>query len=288
MHSRIKELYICNCSKCNSESNSEKLALADELKKPFKQLFNDVLTAMKTLHTLGSYSLKDLFETKEYKRVINKTFAILKQPIKDNVISKAMQSALDKDVFVFSALKTHAQLFEASRLLQDEEGKIKPFYKFKEDFKAIVDDFNSAYLEAEYHFAVSSSIVSGQWAELADDAILQYRTMNDNKVREDHRLLNRTTLPKTAKFWEEYYPPNGWNCRCVAIEVREGKYELTDEAYALKEGKAATTQYDKNGNNRLEIFRFNPGISQVVFPPNHPYRKVQGAKDIIKEVNNGK
>src|SRR5690606_28585646 len=32
----------------------------------------------------------------------------------------------------------------------------------------------------------------------------------------------------------------------------------------------------------LEIFRFNPGLQKVVFPPHHPYSKVKGA-DVVKQ-----
>ncbi|GAQ15445.1 phage (Mu-like) virion morphogenesis protein [Myroides odoratimimus] len=249
---------------------------------PFEDLLNSVLTAFKTLHSTGSYKVQDLFKTEEYKQVIKQTATILKQPVLDNVIKKGMQQALEQDVFIFSALKTHVQLFEASRMLLDEEGKVKPFSKFQQDFKKLTTDYNETYLETEYNFAVNSSIMAGKWSELDDDAILQYRTMRDDKVRDEHRVLDRTTLPKSDPFWLEYYPPNGWNCRCTTIEVRKGKYEESDSVAAIEAGKTATTKYGKDGFNSLELFRFNPGMQQVVFPPNHPYSKVQDA-NIIKQ-----
>ncbi|MDM1033812.1 minor capsid protein [Myroides odoratimimus] len=237
------------------------------------------------MHDTGSYKVQDLFKTQEYKEVIKQTANILKQPVLDNVIKKGMQQALEQDVFIFSALKTHAQLFEASRMLLDDEGKVKPFSKFQQDFKKLVTDYNETYLETEYNFAVNSSIMAGKWSELDEDAILQYRTMRDDKVRDEHRALDRTTLPKTDPFWLEYYPPNGWNCRCTTIEVRKGKYEESDSTKAIEAGKTATTKYGKDGFNNLELFRFNPGMQQVVFPPNHPYSKVQDAKTIKSVIN---
>ena len=38
---------------------------------------------------------------------------------------------------------------------------------------------------------------------------------SDDKVRPEHAVLNRVTLPITDKFREEFYPPNGWGCRCT-------------------------------------------------------------------------
>ena len=67
------------------------------------------------------------------------------------------------------------------------------------------------------------------------------------------------------------------------MEVRKNKYETSDEADAMEKGSEATTQLGKDGKNRLEIFQFNPGKSKVVFPPNHPYSKLQGA-DYIKDL----
>lgn len=70
------------------------------------------------------------------------------------------------------------------------------------------------------------------------------------------------------------------NCRCTAAEVRKSQYEPSNAADSLKKGETATTEIGKNGKNRLEIFRFNPGKNQVLFPPKHPYNKVAGAKEV--------
>jgi hypothetical protein len=57
-------------------------------------------------------------------------------------------------VFLFSGLKTHAQLAEASKLLLTEDGKIKSFSAFAKDTKSIKANYNQNDLEAEYQFAV--------------------------------------------------------------------------------------------------------------------------------------
>lgn len=46
---------------------------------------------------------------------------------------------------------------------------------------------------------------------------LMYLTREDAKVRPNHAAINRVILPKDHKFWRTHYPPNGFNCRCVAI-----------------------------------------------------------------------
>lgn len=144
--------------------------------------------------------------------------------------------------------------------------------------------YNETYLEAEYNFATQSAEMAARWADLSADGdsyLLQYRTAGDERVRESHQALNRVTLPASAGFWNEYYPPNGWRCRCQVVQVLKSKYEATDEASAVANGETATTAIDKDGRNRLAMFRFNAGKQEVIFPPQHPYYKFKG------DLNNG-
>ncbi|ROH98399.1 phage head morphogenesis protein [Chryseobacterium sp. G0240] len=196
-----------------------------------------------------------------------------------------MLAKLQNDAFIFSGLKTHAQLLEASSLLLDENGNIKSFSKFSQDFNRINVDYNQNYLEAEHQFAINSSQMAANWAAIDPNGRynLQYRTANDDRVREAHRVLQDITLPIDDPFWLSYYPPNGWRCRCTAVEVLKDKYELSDSKKALQWGEQATSQIGKDGKNRLEMFRFNPGISEKVFPPKHPYNKVKGS-EVVKKV----
>lgn len=66
-------------------------------------------------------------------------------------------------------------------------------------------------------------------------------------------------------------PPNGWRCRCRAIEVAAYNYNKTDSKTAMKAGEKATTQISKSGKNSLEMFRFNPGKARQIFPKNNAY-----------------
>lgn len=205
--------------------------------------------------------------------------------IADNVIPETMRKSLEEDVFVFSALKTHAQLFEASRQLLQEDGTRKPFYKFSRDVESIKTNYNQNYLQAEYQFANSSAQQAAKWAEVEENQgryDIQYRTAKDDRVRDSHEKLHGITLPASDDFWNEYYPPNGWRCRCVAIEVLKGKYPVSDPIASIEKGQNATSKIGKDGKNRLEIFRFNPGKEKVIFPPNHPYRKVQDSGQAVE------
>ncbi len=200
-----------------------------------------------------------------------------------------MLKHLQNDVYTFSAVKTHTQLLELSRELLTSDKKIKPFTTFERDVAKKVSAYNSNYLEAEYEFAIGSVQMADRWERFSDDERywLQYRTANDDRVRDTHAILHNITLPKNDPFWDKYFAPNGWRCRCLVVQVLRTLHKVSDSKDAIEKGEKATTAIDKNGKNKLEIFRFNPGKKQIVFPPNHPYNKVKGAKFVKEEVAKG-
>lgn len=243
--------------------------------------------AFKRLHKKKGYKTDDLFNTIEYQDLIKATNSFFDQAIIDNVIPEAMLQSLRENIFVFSGLKTNAQLLEASHNLLTEDGNIKPFNTFMEELQKIKENYNVNYATAEYQFAVSSSQMASKWAEIEgndQDYLVQYRTANDDRVREEHAELHDITLPASDKFWNEFYPPNAWRCRCTAVEVLKGEFKTSNSAKAIKAGKKATSQIDASGKNKLALFRFNPGQQKVVFPPDHPYTKLTGAKEVSKTI----
>lgn len=47
----------------------------------------------------------------------------------------------------------------------------------------------------------------------------KYITNEDTRVRPMHAVLDGVCLPKDDPFWDMFYPPNGFNCRCQAIPI---------------------------------------------------------------------
>lgn len=51
---------------------------------------------------------------------------------------------------------------------------------------------------------------------------LQYVDMDDDRVRPLHAFWGRTiVLPVDDPWWQVYYPPNDWNCRCTVRQLSE-------------------------------------------------------------------
>ena len=271
----------CNCESCQRERL--KLTKKEE-NNDFKKLLKTFETAFKTLFERKGYKPEDLLKVPEFKKVVEETAQVFSSAIPHETPSE-MKAYLEKDAFIFSGLKTHAQLTEARSYLKDDNGHIMPFSKFQEKVLKLNERYNQHYLEAEYQFAVHSAQSAANWANLQEDTSrywLEYRTAGDEKVRAQHQALNGICLPKDDDFWTEYYPPNGWRCRCIAVEVLAREKNLSDSKKAQELGEKATTHIAPNGKNKLQMFRFNPGKEQKIFPPNNAYKKVVGAKQVEK------
>jgi SPP1 gp7 family putative phage head morphogenesis protein len=256
----------------------------------FKNIFKTASNAFKKLHEKGNYEPKDLLEIPEFKALHENTNALFSNTIQFEV-SNTLKAYLEKDAFVFSGLRTHAQLADARSYLKDEKGNVRSYNDFEQKVLKLNAQYNQNYLQAEYNFAIQSGLSAEKWETFSDDDkryYLQYRTAKDGKVRDSHAALDETTLPKSDPFWSSYMPPNGWNCRCTTVEVLASDYSKSDSSKAITEGEKATTQIGKNGKNKAEMFRFNPGSEKKIFPKNNTYTKIAGAKEVenlIEEKN---
>lgn len=224
---------------------------------------------MRTLYKVeGAQFRIEILETPKIQKFINAHSAALDSSFQKVEMSETMRRRLERSNYIFSGIKTFHELNEAFPSLLDENGNRKPFEQFLNDVQKIDSTYNQNYLRAEYNFVQASAQMAAKWERFVQDGDrynLQYRTAGDDKVRPEHAALNRVTLPITDSFWEEFYPPNGWNCRCTVMQVRKSKYPVTlhDEAMAL--GEEAT------GKDTKGIFRFNAGLEQKSVPDYNPY-----------------
>lgn len=227
---------------------------------------------MKWLHGKRIFGAGMLGE-KPVRRLIEETAAYLSKGIERGIVeeqpSEAMVSSLRESTGVFSGFKTFHEMKEAAGLLLDEKGGLKPFEQFSNDVQKINDAYNRHYLKTEYNFTVQSAQMAARWEDQQDDGegryLLQYRTAGDKKVRKAHQELEGITLPASDPFWDKYYPPNGFNCRCTVQKVRAAKYPATDGKEAMKAGDKATE------GKYAEMFRFNPGKQRAAYPAYNSY-----------------
>ena len=84
---------------------------------------------------------------------------------------------------------------------------------------------NPYHLRTNFETAVNAAYMAREWNELqkVKDSFpyLKYVTINDDRVRESHRVLHGLIYHQDDPFWDENYPPNGWNCRCSVRPMSE-------------------------------------------------------------------
>lgn len=210
----------------------------------------------------------DILASDEAQSFINAHAGILDSTFKQVRMTDKMRERLTRSNYIFSGIKTFHELNEAFPSLLDENGDRKPFERFLNDVRKIDETYNANYLHAEYNFVQASAEMAAKWEQYSEDGdryLLQYRTAHDDKVRPEHAALDRITLPMSDPFWESYYPPNGWNCRCTVVQVRRGKYDETPHNEAMSRGEEVL-----NGE-KLSIFRFNSGKQGKTMPDYNPY-----------------
>ena len=245
------------------------LASGDSVCLPSEDISKGFKDAMKVVfNQKGSSFSIDIMADKNVQSLIEAHTDVLNRNLQSVEMSDIMRQRLTRSNYIFSGIKTFHELNEAFPSLLDENGNRKPFERFLNDVQKINDTYNSHYLRAEYNFVQSSAQMAAKWEQFSEDGDrynLQYRTAGDSKVRPEHAALNGVTLPPSDPFWQTYYPPNGWNCRCTVVQVRKSKYPATPHDEAMKRGEEAL-QNDTKG-----IFHFNPGIQQKTIPDYNPY-----------------
>jgi len=126
-------------------------------------------------------------------------------------------TAYEMNLFRFGGIKTLAE----SQLLNKAFRESTSFADFKIRASLITKIHNEEWLRTEYNTALSVGETSATYNRLKSQTKLfpywMYKTVDDNKVRPEHRLLNGLILPADDPAWDKIYPPNGWNCRCYIV-----------------------------------------------------------------------
>ena len=279
----LRRSYGSFCAALDALYAADLMRLADDADKPD---FDDsaFFDAADMVYDAGEFDAS-MLDTPEARRLIAETLRQLLTAIDSGIpheVPEEVKYALENNAFIFSGFKTYHTLREVGLSLVADNGDIKPFDTFRNDVQTINGRYNHNYLYAEYNHAVGASLMAVRWQQIEADGDrydLQYRTAMDDHVREDHAILHGTTLPPSDPFWDRYFPPNGWNCRCTAVQVRKGKYPQSDPDLAMLRGNNCTE------NAKQQIFRFNAGKELKLFPPKHPYFKAPNdAKKVIEQL----
>lgn len=126
-------------------------------------------------------------------------------------------TAMEQNLFHFSAAKTLAEVQELNRLMRES----KNFEEFHRKAKQVTDVFNKTWQKTEWDTAVLTAEAASNYRRLRSKKEIfpfwEYKTVYDGKVRDEHLKLHGVILPESDPRWNKIYVPNGWRCRCWIV-----------------------------------------------------------------------
>ena len=189
---------------------------------------------------------------------------------------------------VFFALRSNLWHFGAAKQYTHNREILKSFVApleeiafsdFKEVADGILGNYNNNFLKTEWQTAVANSQSARDWGQLMEDdsiQIIEYITQEDTLVRPEHGRINGARYPKGHSFWNRYFPPNGWNCRCFTVNHDEET-----------KGKVIKNPPEFGTPQMPKAFDINPGKEKIIFPNSHPYFRVAQGDKVFRESNYG-
>jgi len=108
-------------------------------------------------------------------------------------------------------------------------------------------NLQTAYMAGRYQGMVAAKQYAPWW---------EYSAVMDNRTRPQHAALNGMVFRYDDPFWQTWYPPNGFRCRCrviprtdierdrgdFATSSGEGRMQLVQQTVKQRDGKIAKVQ----------------------------------------------
>lgn len=103
--------------------------------------------------------------------------------------------------------------------------------------------FDHARLQLIFDTNLRQAAAAGQWQRMLRNQrthpYARYVSMDDDRVRPQHRAWHNVTLPVDSAWWATHRPPNGYRCRCRVVGVTQRDY---DRGYSLDRPGAETNR----------------------------------------------
>ncbi len=218
-------------------------------------------TLLKEYYKLRKASLKK----KASSSILNSQFSILNSDDFNFEIDWTLEDtkalhAFRAETFIVAGVTSQSMLDMIKSEAEKAFTQGTTFQEFQENLKLKgFEPDNPYHLRTNFQQAIKSARASAEWKDIQDTKeifpYLRYVTMQDDAVRDEHRALDGIVRHVDDPFWDEYYPPNGWGCRC-------GKEQLTEEEANGDPGLKRDVPPDSNVK---EEFKRNVGKDNSLF-----------------------
>lgn len=135
-----------------------------------------------------------------------------------------LANRLKQNIAEFSAFKETAFHKELQGFLV-EDGHVLPWSEFKNKAYQVSGDYNGRFLETEYHQTVATANMASKFQDFQANKELypnlKFVTVNDSRVRPEHKAFDGVVKPIDDAFWSSHLPPLDWGCRCDVEQTDE-------------------------------------------------------------------
>lgn len=150
------------------------------------------------------------------------------------------------------------------------------FANFKKECAAIAErrGWGNYRLETIFRTNVQTAFMAGRYGQVKKASKMrpygQYSAVGDRRTRPEHHALHGRVFPLSSPFWDTWWPPNGFKCRCTVKTLSER--QVTARGLTVETDDPTGTLYepvDPRSGARLPArllmadpgFAHNPGKS---------------------------
>lgn len=128
-------------------------------------------------------------------------------------------------------------------------------------------------LKTIYQTNMQTAYMAGRYKAMmenaADRPYWQYVAVMDSRTRPSHRSLNGRVFRYDDPFWQSFYPPNGFNCRCrvrsLDDETMQSRgYDLSNSLGRLDQVQVPTSR--RPGAQMVDVARFEYSLGEYIRP----------------------
>lgn len=141
--------------------------------------------------------------------------------------------------FTVAGLHKLDQVSAVHKALETTIATGRPMEEFKRDMGRKLDGKLSAYqLETIYRTNVQSAYHAGRYSQMMrvseNMPFWRYVAVDDSRTRPSHKALNGIVRRFDDPFWDDFYPPNGFRCRCTVQALSDR--QMRQKGYEAGEG----------------------------------------------------
>lgn len=124
-------------------------------------------------------------------------------------------------------------------------------------------------LKSIYRNNLQTQYMAGRYKEMKEVAkflpFWQYLAVLDEQTRKSHAALNGKVFRHDDSFWDKFYPPNGWMCRCHVRNLSQKQLERKKLGIEYSETRIVESEVEIGGKKR-KIHSYKAGKGQMVTP----------------------